>query len=73
MASIPYRKQTFSGKKGTKQPSASAKPGRKNNHKRGRMLQQTGAALLSEPGSNAEKLVRLLNQEEDKNKPDSEE
>ncbi|MCM1129963.1 MAG: hypothetical protein NC211_08545 [Alistipes senegalensis] len=60
MASIPYQKQAFSGKKGIKQPSASVKPGRKSNHKRGKLLQQTGEALLSEPGSDTEKLSRFL-------------
>lgn len=32
--------------------------------KRGRMLQQTGAALLAEPGTDEEKLTRFLEKRE---------
>ena len=39
-----------------------AKPGWKG--KRGRMLQETGAALLAEQGNDEEKLARFLDKED---------
>ncbi|MCM1129804.1 MAG: hypothetical protein NC323_08025 [Oxalobacter formigenes] len=40
--------------------------------KRGRMLQEAGSALLSEPGSDEEKLARFLDREKEKGKSSSE-
>ena len=50
-------------KESENQPKAlPAKPNWKG--KRGRMLQQTGAALLAEPGTDEEKLTRFLEKRE---------
>ncbi|MCM1129277.1 MAG: hypothetical protein NC211_06030 [Alistipes senegalensis] len=48
----------------------SSKPGWKG--KRGRMLQEAGSALLSEPGSDEVKLARFLDREKEKGKSSSE-